>query len=541
MSSPAPTRRWFNDRSIRTRVFAVVAVVLIGLGVVTATALQGASTVAHLRGQADSALEVQRRVEAGRYGMLWSADYLAIMAWSSRIDGGAVAAAVGGDNITGYDQGISQFEDQVLKLDPSSLNADGAAALSDIVAAWQKYADADQKIFAAWREEKLDAGDAIWMGERWDAYFVVSEALDALRTAVQEQVDTLQTEVVATEARTRWITLAAAGAALAIGGALAWFVSQGIIRRLHAVRAALRQLADGDLTARVVVDSRDEAGEMGGALNEAASRMTELVKDISATTEDLATASHELARTSDSVAAAAAKASSQAEAVTIAAAGVSANVQTVASGSQEMDSSIREISRNANQAAEVASTAVEATRRTDATVASLAESSGEIGNVIRLITAIADQTNLLALNATIEAARAGEAGRGFAVVAGEVKDLAQETSRATEEIGRRVEAIQSDSGGAAEAIREIASIIASINDYQMTIASAVEEQTATTNESGRSITEAASGAEEIASHVRAVAEAAGEAAAGIAVAQEGIRALVGTSDSLRSQVSRFRY
>jgi methyl-accepting chemotaxis protein len=541
MSTSRPRRRWFDDRSVRTRVFAIAAVLMLGLAVVAATALQGAARVAALRDRADDAVQVQARVEAGRYGMLWAADYLAIMAWSSRVDGGAVAAATGGDNMAGYQQGITEFQENVVDLDPALLSADGQEAVAAINAAWQTYVDADESIFASWRAGRLDEGDAIWVGERWDAYFVVSGALDDLRAAVQTQVDDLGAQVAATESRTRAVTVATAVAALVAGGGLAWFVSGGIIRRLHAVRGALRRLADGDLTVRVPEDSGDETGQMARALNEAATRVAALVRDISATTASLAAASDELDRVSVAVAEASERASHQAEEVTTAAAGVSANVVTVAAGSHEMETSIREISRNATQAAQVAATAVEAAGRTDATVGSLADSSAEIGNVVRLITAIADQTNLLALNATIEAARAGEAGRGFSVVAGEVKELAQQTSQATDEISRRIAAIQSDSRGAADAIREIGQIVGSINDYQMTIASAVEEQTATTNESGRNITAAATGSEQIAAHISGVAESTGAVASGIAQARERIEGLASLAQALSSQVARFQH
>ena len=541
MSTSRGARRWFNDRSVMTRVSAIVVVLVLGLVVVAAAALQGAAAISSLRSDADAAVAVQADVEEGRYGMLWAADYLAIMAWASRVDGGDVGAAADGENMAGYQQGISEFEESVLVLAPSRLTPDGRAALDAISAGWSTYVDADQQIFEAWQAGSLDEGDAIWVGDRWDAYFVVSDALDSLRTAVQVQVDDLRAQVEAREATNRWVTLAAAVLAVVIGASLAWVVARGIVRRLHSVRDALQGLADGDLTVRVDVDSADETGQMGEALNEAAGNVAALVREISTTTAALASASQDLETVSASVATASDRASQQADEVTRAAAGVSENVSTVAAGSYEMETAIREISRNANQAAEVAATAVSAAQKTDTAVVSLADSSVEIGNVVRLITAIADQTNLLALNATIEAARAGEAGKGFAVVAGEVKELAQETARATDEISRRADAIRTDSQGAADAIREIGQIVASINDYQMSIASAVEEQTATTNESGRNITEAASGSEQIAAHISGVAASTGEVARGIVQARESIEGLAVLARELSSQVARFRH
>jgi len=218
---------------------------------------------------------------------------------------------------------------------------------------------------------------------------------------------------------------------------------------------------------------------------------------------------------------------------------VSKNVEVVSTGAQQMLTSIREIAKSANEAARVAKSAVGVAENTNQTISKLGESSIEIGKVIKVITTIAQQTNLLALNATIEAARAGEAGKGFAVVANEVKELAKETAKATEEIGRKIEMIQGDTRSAVTAIAEVSGIINQINDISNVIAAAVEEQTATTNEIGRNVAQAAQGTTEIARNISGVATAARNTSSGAAEMQQSVSTLTKVSNELDELVAKF--
>ncbi|MFP5236750.1 MAG: methyl-accepting chemotaxis protein [Acidobacteriota bacterium] len=255
----------------------------------------------------------------------------------------------------------------------------------------------------------------------------------------------------------------------------------------------------------------------------------------------LASSSEELTAVSTQMAANAEETATQANVVSAASEEVSRNVTSVASAAEEMQASIREIAKNANESARVAKNAVSVAHSTNTTVKKLGESSQEIGNVIKVITSIAQQTNLLALNATIEAARAGEAGKGFAVVANEVKELAKQTAKATEDIGQRIEAIQSDTKGAVAAIEEISLIINQINDISNSIATAVEEQTATTNEIGHNVTEAATGVGDIAKNIGSVATAAKNTTQGANDTQKASQELSHMAAELQRAVSRFTF
>lgn len=328
--------------------------------------------------------------------------------------------------------------------------------------------------------------------------------------------------------------------AIALAAAIAWLLSHKISRSLNATVDVLDAAAEGDLTQRVEVTTRDEVGRAGEALNRMLDRTVEVVRSISDGSQSLAASSEELSAVSQQVGASAEEASAEATSVSSASEQVTASVQTVAAGAEEMGASIAEIASSATEAARVASAAVSLAASTTETVTQLGTSSEEIGEVIQLITTIAEQTNLLALNATIEAARAGQAGQGFAVVATEVKELATQTSRATDDIGGKIGAIQTNATAAVEAIGQITEVIAQIDELQQAIASAVEEQTATTAQISQSVSEAASGTQSISGSISSVAQAASETSQGVASTFEASTELAQLSETLNELVAQFR-
>ncbi|HKT02361.1 MAG TPA: methyl-accepting chemotaxis protein [Rugosimonospora sp.] len=522
---------WLRDRSVRTKLAALVGVGLVALVAVGAAGLQAL----------DNASGKARELE--RMGRLTRTELEADMAHDA-IRGDVQRALLSTDpgEAAGIRSDLSDhskiLHDGVQTFRATAMFADVRGPADVVGPEVDTYLDlAARTLDAALTTRRTPTSYPAFQ----QAFSAVERDLPAVADALQAHSTAAQAAVGRQRDSATWTLGVAAGIGVLLLALIGRLVAQGILRPLGAVGEVLGGMAGGDLSRVARVASRDEVGRMAGQLNTAIGSVRETVRALAGSADTVASSAATMSTVSQRIAASVDGVHAQASVVSESAAQVSDSVSQVAAGTEEMGASIGEIAQNTSQAAQVAADAVASAQTTSDIMARLGESSVEIGNVVRVITQIAEQTNLLALNATIEAARAGDAGKGFAVVAGEVKDLAQGTAKATDDIVRRVDAIQSDVDSAVTAIAKISEVIGRVNEYQSMIAAAVEEQRATANEISRSVGHAASGSGEIATNIAGVAGATTATAEDAAASQRTAVELAAMADQLRGLVAQFRY
>jgi methyl-accepting chemotaxis protein len=227
-------------------------------------------------------------------------------------------------------------------------------------------------------------------------------------------------------------------------------------------RVALN-VARGDFSMKVHVDSNDALGELGKTFNQMIDKLRGILNETTTITRTVVDTSREgsdknrqlkevmgqVTYSANELAAGAVKITEEIMDVSAAIKDIDQKVTSYAHStkgmSEKSDAMIRLVEQG--QKAVISQNEgmkrnVEATTTVSESIDQLAEQAKGISRITKTISEIAEQTNLLSLNASIEAARAGEHGKGFAVVAQEVRKLAEESTTSTKEVFGLVRSIE---------------------------------------------------------------------------------------------------
>ncbi|OAA86891.1 methyl-accepting chemotaxis protein [Clostridium ljungdahlii] len=244
---------------------------------------------------------------------------------------------------------------------------------------------------------------------------------------------------------------------------LGFIVAKDINKPILKIKKFANEFAEFDFSSPIEMSRKDELGEAALELNKGQKNITDLIRTIMSSSDEMSSSSEELSATAEQLSAKSEDMDNSVKVVVGNIQETSAAFEEITASVEEVDSSVNELSakavdgsgkaneskKNAVAVQSKGKTAIETTqelyKQKRENMIKAIEDGKVVEQIIEMadaIAGIADQTNLLALNAAIEAASAGEHGKGFAVVAEEVRELAEQSAESVAGIQETIVKVQ---------------------------------------------------------------------------------------------------
>ena len=411
----------------------------------------------------------------------------------------------------------------------TTINPENAAQYQAILPAFDDYYSSGKTMAEAYVSQGPSAGNN-YMGEFDKAAEALGQLVDPFLAQTDVQAEKSISDITESSEIASFTSVFFALLLLAVLIALAVIFQRNLLKPMRQMINMTQDIAsgEGDLTKRLVVNKKDEFGELAHWFNLFIEKLQSLMQNTYDAVSPLNDTSIHLAQVTKTTSEGMKQQQSQTTQAATAITEMAATVQEVAKSAAAAAETVRQTDDTARETLSIVDDNTQAIELLSKEVSSAAEvinslekETVNIGSVLDVIKEIAGQTNLLALNAAIEAARAGEQGRGFAVVADEVRALASRTAESTQEIETMIEHLQVRANGAvkamsasqhqatesversfktSEALSSIATLVGELTNMNLQIASASEEQSSVAEEINRNIIEINKVADHTANH-----------------------------------------
>ncbi|CUB44090.1 MULTISPECIES: methyl-accepting chemotaxis protein [Bacillus cereus group] len=446
---------------------------------------------------------------------------------------------------------------------------------------WRKFIE--EKVFPLAKEQKWEEALQVAYAENNTVYKVIGDFTNysneqaKLRDQSIKKIDQSSLQI-------EYVVFLSLVICIIVAIILAWWFSGKLVKPIQQIDSKLKELSsqEGDLTARLQVNSNDEIGTIATSFNKMLENLQHIINRVQKTSVEVQNASENMLEKTNISREATIRVQSTMSNLNESIQSQASSMEESSTAMDDMAVSVQRIAESATSVTELAvatseqandgstviqksvsqmTTIHDAVNATSEVVERLITHTKYIDTAVQSISNIAEQTNLLALNASIEAARAGEQGKGFAVVADEVRKLAEQSKTAATDINQLLHQIQQDtetassmmSQGRSEAfegihvIREagnsfttIVEQVNKVSTQMQDISATAEEMAASAEEMNASLNNIASISTEVSSETAATAQSAEKKVVTMNEMTQTAKQMKQTVEELDQLVSHFK-
>ncbi|MBI3488762.1 MAG: MCP four helix bundle domain-containing protein, partial [Acidobacteria bacterium] len=172
---------------------------------------------------------------------------------------------------------VETFDELARALEASTRSVESRAILAEILKLHTKAREGNGKVLALAMAGKDAEANRMLFGEARASTQALQDSLGRASKYFREQLEKAHIRAAAAHEEATLIMLTVMGLALALGAVLAFLITRSILQPLRTMGAVIETVAQGDLTQRVEIDSKDELGELGRTLNRTNEGLREMV------------------------------------------------------------------------------------------------------------------------------------------------------------------------------------------------------------------------------------------------------------------------
>ncbi|MGA0604354.1 methyl-accepting chemotaxis protein, partial [Caulobacter sp. KR2-114] len=279
-----------------------------------------------------------------------------------------------------------RFQELTQKAEASSTGETKAKWIS-LHAAGDRFLAVDDRLRDLALANKDAEAKALSNGEGRQAFDQAAQQMDEMVQVERSETQAASDKVDQDDATARTQLIVATVVSLLLAAGAAVWLSLSVAKGLARAGAAVRKVAEGDLTSTVQATSNDEIGDLLSHVGEMVERLRGVVGDAMSASENVSSGSQELSATSEQVSQGATEQASAAEEASASMEEMAANIKQNADNAAQTEKIARQSAKDAEVSGEAVARAVSAMQT--------------IAEKITIVQEIARQTDLLALNAAV--------------------------------------------------------------------------------------------------------------------------------------------